>query len=855
MRSHALQKLERHNGAWHGRTIARPRNLRAPRPCAALLLTSLAAFAQTDFTRDVRPILQKKCIACHGPAQQMNGLRLDDGESALRGGYSGAAIVPGKSADSRLVARISSDKEGVRMPPAGDRLTAAEIAALRRWIDEGARWPASAKPVAATRKNSHWSFQPVVRPAPPGVKNREWIRNPIDAFVLARLEKEGLAPSPEAPSATLVRRASLDITGLPPSPQDIESYLADRRPGAWERLVDRLLASPHYGEKWARHWLDLAHYADSDGYEKDLARPDAWRWRHWVIDALNRDLPYDRFTIEQIAGDLLPGATADQRTATGFFRNTLKNREAGTDRREARFEELVNRVNTLATTWLGLTAGCAQCHDHKYDPITQRDYYQLFAFFHSAEEQTIEAPLPGEVGPYLRALPEYRQRRAKLLADYDIAALQAEWEDLLRAAIREPGRSPEWDFQLTSMQAMFDGAVRVLLKDPARRTPPERDRLTDYFVERPGPNLNRNQARLARLKELRAKLLDLAQATPGISQAMVIEHDEEAAPAHIHIKGDWRQHGIPVEAATPGFLPDAGAKSDRMALARWIVSPGNPLTARVAVNRVWQELFGRGLVRTADDFGAQGEKPSHPELLDWLAAEFAGGGWSMKELIRTIVTSSAYRQSSDIRRDTETSDPENVLLARQARLRLPAELVRDSALAVSGLLSTSIGGRSIQPPLPQGVAELGYAQSVKWNETEGRDRYRRGLYIHFQRTTPYPMLMTFDAPESQVSCARRPRSNTPLQSLNLLNDSVFFEAAQALAWRIERECPGAAGDRIACAWRMTLARAPADSERERMAKYLDEQSQISRRESGDAIAAWTGVARVLLNLDEFITRE
>jgi hypothetical protein len=810
------------------------------------------ALAQADFARDVRPILAKRCFACHSAAQTMNGLRLDDGEAAMRGGYSGVAIAAGDSAASPLIARISSDKEGFRMPPTGDRLPESEIAALRRWIDEGARWPAAARPAAAPRKSSHWSFQPVTRPTQPVVKNRDWVRNPIDAFLAARLEKEGVAPSPEAPLTTLVRRASLDITGMPPSPQEVEAFLQDPRPGAWERLINRLLASPHYGEKWARHWLDLAHYADSDGYEKDLPRADAWRWRHWVIEALNRDVPFDRFTVEQIAGDLLPGATAEQKAATGFFRNTLKNREAGTDRAEARFEEIVNRVNTLSTTWLGLTAGCAQCHDHKYDPITQLDYYRLYAFFQAAEEESIDAPLPGEVGPYLRAAPEYRARRQKLLDEYDVPALQAEWESLLRDAITHPGRTPEWDFQLTSMQAMFDGAVRLLMLEEARRTPRQRDRLTDYFVERPGPNLGRDRAKLARLKELRGKLQELAAATPALSQAMVLEYDAEAPPAHLYVKGDWRRKGIRVEPGTPEFLPSPGAKADRLALARWIVARENPLTARVTVNRVWQELFGRGLVRTAEDFGTQGEKPSHPELLDWLASEFADRGWSLKDLIRTIMTSSAYRQSSAVRRDMETHDPENVLIARQARLRLSAELVRDSVLAVSGLLETSIGGRSIRPPLPQGVAELGYAQSIKWPETEGRERYRRGLYIHFQRTTPYPMLMTFDAPESQVSCARRPRSNTPLQSLNLLNDSVFFEAAQALAWRIERECPAA--DRIGCAFRLALARAPSERESERMARYLDEQSQIFQRE-GAGLSPWVGVSRVLLNLDEFITRE
>ncbi|MGH9672951.1 MAG: PSD1 and planctomycete cytochrome C domain-containing protein, partial [Bryobacteraceae bacterium] len=579
-----------------------------------------------DFDRAVRPIL-RKCVGCHGPAMQMNGLRLDDRKTALL-------------ASEKLVQRVASDKEGFRMPPVGPRLNETEIALLRRWHEQSARDRAE----AARR---HWSFQPVRRPIAPVVRRRDWPRNPIDAFVLARLEKEAVAPSPEAPRATLLRRLSLDLTGLPVSAAEAAEFVADRRPDAYERLVDRLLASPHYGEKWARHWLDLAHYADSDGYEKDQSRPHAWRWRHWVIEALNRDLPFDRFTVEQLAGDLLPGATAEQISATGFLRNTLKNREAGTDRAEARFEEMVNRTNTVGTTWLGLTAGCAQCHDHKYDPISQKEYYQLFAFFHSAGEESIDAPLPGELGPYLRALPEYLRQRERILAEYDVPALQQEWERLVRGAITNPGKIPEWDFALTSMQAMFDGAVRILQEDPAGRTARQRDRLTDYFIRSPGPTIGRDKEKLAKFKELRAKLNELEENFPALSQAMVIERDAKAGPAHLHVKGDWRQLGDAVEPNTLSILgKPLNGKPDRLALARWLVSRENPLTARVTVNRIWQELFGRGLVRTSEDFGTQGEKPSHPELLDWLAAEFVERGWSVKAMIRVIVTSAAYRQSS-----------------------------------------------------------------------------------------------------------------------------------------------------------------------------------------------------------------
>jgi len=806
--------------------------------------------SRVDFIRDVQPVFEKYCHACHGPAQQMGGLRLDDRALALKGGTTGAVILPRRAGASKLIERVSSHKPGFHMPPAGPRPDEVELARLRRWIDQGAQWPAGVRAAASKPALSHWSFQPIRRPAAPSVRYSSWVRNPIDALVLARLEREGIRPSPEASPATLLRRLSLDLTGLPPAPREVEEFLADLRPDAYERLVDRLLASPHYGEKWARHWLDLAHYADSDGYEKDLSRPNAWRYRHWVIEALNRDMPYDQFTVEQLAGDLVAGSSSEQQAATGLLRNTLKNREAGTDRREARFEELVNRANTVGTVWLGLSVGCAQCHDHKYDPLTQRDYYRLMAFFHAAEEETIDAPLAGELGPHLAALPAYETKRRALLAEYDVPALQQEWEELLRAAIRDPGKSPEWDFQLTSMQAMFDGAVRILQREPSRRTPRQQSRLTDYCIRSPGPTLDRDKTRLGKLKELREKIDQLAAATPALSQAMVIEQDPEAGPAHLHINGDWRQIGPPVEPAVPAVLPPIRGKADRLALARWLVSPENPLSSRVAVNRMWQELFGRGLVRTSEDFGTQGEPPSDPELLDWLASAFIDGGWSFKKLAKTIVTSAAYRQSSRVRPELADRDPDNALLARQSRLRLPAELVRDAALFVGGLLNPAIGGRSARPPLPKGVAELGYSQSVKWNESEGVDRYRRGLYIHFQRTVPYPMLMTFDAPESQVSCTRRPRSNTALQALNLLNDPVFYEAAQAMAWRIERECPGPAGQRIDCAFRMGLARAPNDRERERLAAYLDERSSPEA-----AGSPWVAVSRVLMNLDEFITRE
>ncbi|MEZ5355448.1 MAG: PSD1 and planctomycete cytochrome C domain-containing protein [Bryobacteraceae bacterium] len=817
---------------------------------AALMLSPPTRAQKPDFAAEIRPLLQKRCTGCHGAAMQSNGLRLDDGPSALKGGYSGPALIPGNAATSRVIQRVSSTDAATRMPPGAKPLPAAEIELLRRWIDSGAEFPASAAKAVAKPKSTHWSFQPVRRPALPEVKQASWARNPIDRFVLARLEKEGWTPSPEADKITLLRRVSLDLTGLPPTAAEVARFTADGGDRAYEDAVDRLLQSPRYGEKWARHWLDNAHYADSDGYEKDLVRQYAWRYRNWVIDALNADMPYDRFTVEQLAGDQLPNATVEQRVATGFLRNTLTNREAGVDRGEARFEQLINRANTVGTVWLGLAVGCAQCHDHKYDPITQKDYYRLMAFFDRADERDIDAPLAGERGPYEAAFPAYQAKRNALLAEYEVPSLMPVWEDRLRDAIDSPGKVPEWDFALTSMKAMFDGAVRVLQTPREKREARDQLRLTDYFVERSGPAIGLEKAKVDRLKDLRKKLGALDKTLPPLTQAYTMVDDPAAGPSHLRVRGQWDQMGVEVEPGAPAFLHSDPASMTRLELARWLVSADNPLTARVAVNRAWQEFFGRGLVRTSEDFGVQGEAPSHPQLLDWLASEFVAQGWSNKKLHKTIVMSATYRQASHSRPGIQAKDPENVLLARQSRLRLPAELVRDSALAAAGLLDDRIGGPSVHPPQPAGVAELRYGNKDKWMADTGPDRYRRGLYIHFQRTTPYPMLMNFDSPDSNTSCTRRGRSNTPLQALNLMNDEVFHEAAQALSRRIAKEAPAGVGERIDFAFRSALARAPTTAERARMAAFHDEQARINP--SGDA---WTDVSRVLLNLDEFVTRE
>jgi hypothetical protein len=799
-------------------------------PGCLLLTIAANAASPPDFTREIQPIFQKRCYVCHGPQMQMKGLRFDDRQAAMR------AIAPGDSARSPLIA-VTTGVGGKFMPPTGTRLTDNEVALLRAWIDQGAKWPDSAS------KPGLWSLHPIAHPAPPAVQNRAWAANAIDQFILARLEAENIAPSPPADRATLVRRISLDLTGLPPTPEEVQSFLADKKSDAYERLVDHLLASPHYGEKWARYWLDLAHYADSDGYEKDLERPWAWRYRKWVIEALNRDLPYDQFAIEQIAGDELPNATVEQRVATGFLRQALTNREGGVDRKEARFEELIDRTGTFGSVWLGMTVRCAQCHDHKYDPIKQKDFYQILAYFNRALEADVDAPLPGEFEPYLAAKPDYDRKRTELLKEYGVPDLQAEWESGMRGAIDNPGQKLDWDFAVTAFRAMVDHGDRIMRKPSAERTEQQQSRLTSYFLEGPGPVFTKQKETMAKVKEARTKLQALDKALPVVTQAYIMEDDPKPPATHIALRGDYRREGPEVEPGPPSFLPPGRARS-RLELARWLVAPENPLVARVAVNRLWQEMFGRGIVATSEDFGTQGERPSHPELLDYLASDFRDHGWSMKRMLRQIALSATYRQSSDARQDLESRDPANILLARQSRIRLPAELIRDQALATSGLLDPAIGGKSIKPQQPDGVNELGYRSNVKWQESKGQERYRRGLYIHYQRTTPYPFLANFDEPDSTLSCIRRRVSNTPLQSLNLLNDPVFFEAAGALAKRIEREAPGASFDeRLNYAFELCLGRKPSAREKDRLSTYFSQQQD------------WVGISRVLLNLDEFISRE
>jgi hypothetical protein len=814
-----------------------------------------AASGTMDFQRDIQPILEAKCLACHGPAKQRGGLRLDRAADALKGGDSGAVLKPDNAKGSRLLLLLAGlDPDVKQMPPAPKPpLSPAEIGKLRAWIEQGAPWPKDVVLVAKeAAESAHWAYQPIHRPAPPNVAAAWRRHNEIDAFIEARLEEKQLTPSPEADRATLIRRLSFDLLGLPPTPEEVDAFLADRQPDAYERLVDRLLSSPHYGERWGRHWLDLARYADSDGYESDLGRPFAWRYRSWVIGAFNRDLPFDEFTIEQLAGDLLSNPTSEQKIATGFHRNTLTNREGGVDQEQFRVEAVVDRVNTTARVWLGSTINCCQCHDHKYDPFSQKEFYQFFAFFNSDSEVDLTAPLPGEEQALRPKQEAFRKKRAELqaaVAAYKTKELPAaleKWEGVLK---------PE------EIEKLPEPIQKILKTDPEERSDEQAKQLTTHYAK-----LDK------KLTQLNKAVTDHAKTEPKPSKAPTLAL-AKPRETHVLIRGDFLRPGAVVEPGTPSVLQamPSGHNKTRLDLAKWLLDPANPLTSRVMVNWVWQKYFDRGLVPTLEDFGSQGEKPSHPELLDWLASEFVRRKWSLKALHKLIVTSATYRQSSQVRTELTSRDPQNVWLARQTRHRLEAEIVRDNALAVSGLLVRTIGGPSVRPPQPPGISELTYAGSARWVESTGPDRYRRGLYTWFQRTSPYPMLMAFDAPDSTVCCVRRERSNTPLQALTLLNDTVFVECAQALGKRLLEEKPVDVPERIRYAFRLCLAREPSSLELERLVQLYQDLLTTCRSNpdaaaklvgkgklaEGDVAeaAACVALARTLLNLDEFVTRE
>ena len=811
-----------------------------------------------DYATQIQPLLEKNCYACHGPANQINGLRLDTKAPALKGGHSGPAIIPADSANSRLIHMVAGYLVKTRMPPVGDALSNQQIGLLRAWIDQGAAWPDDTNTVTKSNsKDNHWAYQPIQRPAVP---NNE---NPIDYFVLKRLTTENLKPSPEADRATLIRRLSLDATGLPPTPDERRAFLNDSRPGAYQRQVDRLLASPHFGEKQALHWLDQARYADSDGYAKDLFRPHAWRYRRWVIEAFNSNKPFDQFSIEQIAGDLLPNPTVEQRVATGFNRNTLRNREGGVNPEQYFFEETVDRASTIGTVWLGMTVGCAQCHDHKYDAITQKDFYELFAFFDNLEEGHIYAPIPGELGPHLATVNEYREKHQAILDEYNVPALQADWEKNSLKAGATPGVYLDYDLAYQELGLNTDGGQTIAAIPPEQRTWRQANMVAYYFMRAYNLIVGAEKLKELKFKEALAKLGELNESYQQLSEARVVWDTPEPQPSFLRVRGSWDRNGVEVQPAAPSALPQIQSQQlpTRLDLANWLFADDNPLTARVAVNRIWQEYFGHGLVATSDDFGTQGDKPSHPEILDWLAAEFLDSGWNIKHVHRLILNSATYRQSSDVSDGISTRDPNNALLSRQSRLRLPAELIWDQTLAVSGLIHHDVAGRAFRPPAPVGADGFGQAS---WKVSPGKERFKRGMYIQFQRNKPHPFLMTFDSPEFRAAICSRERSNTPLQALNLLNDPTFAEAGRALAVRVLTEAPGSSfNDRLRYAYQLTLGRDPLVDEQERLLTYWSQRREkLETRQSipwvegvdPSEIPLWSGITRILTNLDEFVTR-
>ncbi len=827
---------------------------------------------EIDFVRDVRPVLEENCWACHNADYYESGLRLDRRDALLTGGDMGRVVVLGDSAASRLIHTMAGTDPELTMPPGQDGLSAEQIGILRAWIDQGCVWPEEEQ--APEPENTHWAYQPL-QPVPvPEVRLTEWPINPIDHFVLATLETYLLEPSPEADRYTLIRRLYLDLLGLLPPVDQVDAFVQDPSDDAYERLVDRLLQSPHFGERWGRHWLDMARYADSDGYEKDRHRLDAYRYRDWVVDAINDDLPFDQFTIEQLAGDLLPDASPMQRLATAFHRQTLTNTEGGVDQEEFRVEACFDRTETTATVWLGLTVGCARCHTHKYDAISQREYFQLFAMFNNADETTTVVPKSArEVAAYEQARSEYDAKIEQLT-------------DRLRAEQHRLG-DRLWQPSDVETEEPIPDAIAPLLAQPAvALDDDQRQQLVDYF--------SRFEPSTRELLDELERLQNEPPPKPEMTVRVLGQRTKNPRSTYVFRRGEFLQPQLDSEVQPGGLaiLPpllsrNGDGVADRLDLARWLVSSDNPLTPRVTANQVWRQLMGHGLVRTAEDFGVRGERPTHPELLDWLALDLLGQtgdadwdsperdstnrAWSRKALIRRIVMSATYRQSSRHRPELEELDPTNTLLARQNRVRVEGEIVRDISLDAAGLLSRKIGGPSVFPPLPPGIAELSFAGNFRWTESKGEDRFRRGMYTFFKRTAPHPNLIVFDCPDANVTQVQRQTSNTPLQALTTLNNTTFAEAARALARRVLDKPADDERQRLSLAFRYCLARPAGDQELDQLALLLDETRQWYAEHPDQAAkligedaatasppelnAAWIAVARILINLDEFLTRE
>jgi Protein of unknown function (DUF1553)/Protein of unknown function (DUF1549)/Planctomycete cytochrome C len=810
---------------------------------------------RVDFNREARPILAKSCFPCHGQdeAKRAKGLRLDRRDSVVNPLKNGdVAVVPGDPDSSELILRVTKEDDTLRMPPrkAGSRLTPTEVGVLRRWIEQGAEYA------------PHWAFVATNAQPIPKVADARWPRNGIDFWILNRLQKEGLKPSLEASRQVLLRRVSLDLRGLPPTLEEVERFVAEKAPDAYEKTVDRFLADPAFGERWARVWLDQARYADSAGYGSDPLRLSIWRYRDWVIGAFNRNQPFDQFTVWQIAGDLLPGSTLEQKIATAFHRNTMTNTEGGTDDEEFRVAAIKDRVDTTMQVWMGLTMCCAKCHSHKFDPITHEEYYKFFALFN----QTSDNDQPDE-SPVLAAPMENTSAK---IAEID-ARLAGLRKDLGTTTLRLSGAQATWEESLrpassTARKGVPKDVLTALDVPSPKRTKPQAELLAQHFA-----------SIAPELKPLRDRILALEKNRPAIPSlpVMVELPAVKRRISRILRKGNFLDPGAAVQPGVPVSLHSfpAGAPLDRLGLARWLIDRQNPLTARVAVNRLWSQIFGMGLVETEEDFGTQGEPPSHPELLDWLAIFYADSGWDTKKLLRLIVTSATYRQSSKASAVLFERDPRNRLLARAPRIRLEAEMVRHQAMALSGLLSRKVGGPSVFPPQPDGLWQAAFNGQRTWATSSGPDRYRRGLYTFWRRTVPYPSMATFDAPSREICAIKRVRTNTPLQSFVTLNDPVYVEAAQALARRIVHEGGKDVRARVAFVLRLCLCR-PVEPEQVEplMALYEAEyrryrtDSLAAAALSGETsapnppgtsvaeLAAWTTVANVLLNLDGVLTK-
>ncbi len=863
--------------------------------CVALTGSSPAVAGATrhiNYSRDIRPILSNACYKCHGPDEHERkaGLRLDKKAGAIAKLESGeAAITPGSSAKSAILVRLMSHDPDVKMPPpeSGKSVSTEQIELIKEWIDQGAEF------------HPHWSFvAPRHLPAPP-IKTLTAASNPIDRFIIARLEDEGLQPSTPADKTTLVRRVTLDLTGLPPTIGEVDTFLADRSPNAYEKLVDRLLASPQYGEQMTRDWLDAARYGDTHGLHLDNER-SIWPYRDWLIHSFNSNEPFDQFVLEQLAGDLLPNATIDQRVATGFNRCNTTTGEGGAIDEEFYVRYAVDRVQTTGTVFLGLTLGCCVCHDHKFDPITQKDFYRFFGYFGSLKERPMDgnALLPP---PAIRTGPAAESGKIDRLKG-DVTAADAAIRSALKAfRYQEPnvdarvvttGGVPAapslvelrsrslkaWEASLGKDKSSLPrNVVRSLDIPSEKRTSRQAKIVRDYFVEHVYAGSRSIFDPLHAKQDAARRRLD--EAEQNSPSTLVMQDMPKLRDIFVLVRGAYDRKGekvLPGVPAAIGPALPADAPLNRLSLARWIVDSRNPLTARVIVNRFWQHYFGTGIVKTAEDFGAQGEWPTHPELLDWLATELEQSGWNVKRIQRLIVTSAAYRQSSHVSAALAQRDPENRLLARGPRFRMDAEMVRDTALAVSGLLVTNLGGKSVKPYQPAGLWEaIGYSGSntVHFVQDKGDALYRRSLYTFWKRTSPPPSLTTFDAPSREECVVRRGRTNTPLQALILMNDEQYVEAARHLAERMMREGGKSATDRIALGFRLATSRQPTEDEIRvfqtlytaqsaayarnlRAATKLLGVGESQRDPKFDAreLAAWTMVANVMLNLDETVTK-